>query len=95
MSFMKKHGQRGQPRSYERLRAKCPCHPKCDAQRSFSVRLAARSGLPVDLEPYAFIGLWLSRREDPRFAPGQKERHDKWRPEAASVASYAREQGWV
>ena len=94
-----KHGQQGQPGSYERLRAKCPFHPNCHGQRSFSARFAKQASLPVDLEPYAFIGLWLSKREDPRFLPGQdgqqKEWHDKWKPDAASIARYAREQGWV
>ena len=94
-----KHGQHGQRGSYERLRTTCPLHPCCYAQRSFSARLAKKASLPVDVEPYAFIGLWLSQREDPRFSPRQdgqqQEFHDKWKPDAASIARYARDQGWV
>ncbi len=86
-----KHGHHGQPGAYERLRAKCPLHgAKCDVQRSFSTRLAARSGLG-DLEPYAFVGLWLSKSND--FA--DRASHRAWKPEPDAVAAYAREQQWL
>ena len=92
-----KHGLRGHPGAYERLRVRCPLHSNCEAQRSFSARLAEQSGLPVDLEPYAFIGLWLSRRHDSEFPGqhGQQVPHNKWKPDPGSVALYAWKNWWV
>ena len=90
---LEKHGVRGQPGAYERLRVKCPLHPNCEAQRSFSAKLAEQSGLPEYLEPYAFIGLWLSQASDAEF-PGQVP-HNKWKPDPGSVASCAWENWWV
>ena len=51
-----KHGVYGQRGAYVRLRVKCPLHPNCEAQLSFSAKLAEQSGLPEDLEPYALSG---------------------------------------
>ena len=79
-----KHGQRGQPGSYERLRARCPTCKK-EVQRPFSTRLAAASGL-ADQEPYAYVGVWLSMCSDS---------HKSWKPDAAETKEYARIRQWI
>ena len=87
-----KHGVRGLPRSYERLRAKCTnaLHAGCRVQRSFSARFAAASGLG-DLEPYAFIGAWLSQHGQ---HAGRKE-HEGYKPSPDQVLAYAKQCQWV
>ena len=74
---------------YERLRAQCP---KCNArvQRSFSASLARASGLG-DLEPFAFVGDWLSRCTD----SADTGSHKSWRPSAPDVKAYATRCQWV
>ena len=70
------HGPCGQPGSYRRLVVMCPGHAgkrcKCRKTRSFSERLGKQSGLG-DLEPYAFLGLWL--REHGRFEDAASHPH--------------------
>ena len=87
-----KHGFRGMPRSYERLRAKCPnpSHVGCGVQRSFSARLAVASGLG-DLEPYDFVGAWLSQHG----LHASKKDHESAKPSLDQVLDYARQRQWV
>ena len=84
------HGQLGQLGSYERLRARCPaCH--ADVQRTFSAKFGRVSGLG-DLEPFAFVGLWLSYCTDQQGQPGH---HKKFKPTPELVRAYAQGQCWV
>ena len=87
---MDKHGQRGHAGSYERLKSRCPlCH--AEVQRTFSARFGQSSGLG-DLEPFAFVGLWLSQCTDQQGQPGH---HRKFKPDADAVRAYAQAQCWV
>ena len=83
-----KHGFRGQRGAYERLIAFCPkC--KVQVQRSFSAKFSKVSGLG-DLEPYAFIGCWLSRCS----SFSSKAEHKAWKPTVEDVKAYAAGQSW-
>ena len=76
-----KHGVLGQPGSYERVVGKCPkC--KVERQRSFSVNLENGLG---ELEPYAYVGVWLRRRRG--FA--SPDEHKAYKPSPAEVEEYA------
>jgi len=88
------HGVLGQPRSYRRLCVKCPHHRGqrrgCGKTRTFSERLGQESGLH-DLEPYAFLGAWLSAHS--RFE--DVAAHKKYTPTVADVQSYVKDRQWL
>ena len=87
------HGVFGQPGSYRRLIVSCAHHGtkkgSCRKTRSFGVRSSAQD--LGDLEPYAFLGLWL--REHAEFADSAA--HKKYAPTAAQVRAYASEKAWL
>ena len=83
------HGALGQPRSYRRVKVKCPYHRACWGSRSFSSRLAKASGLG-DQEPYAFLGVWLRCGAD--FAT--REEHRDFKPSPEATKAYANDVGF-
>ena len=89
------HGQPGEVGAYQRLIVHCPCsgnihagRAPCVKKRNVGLRQTANFG---QLEPYAFLGVWLREREN--FA--SRDLHLAYVPNKASVASYMREHGWL
>ena len=86
------HGVIGMPGSYRRLVVTCDRHRGakcCRKTRAFGARAGQASGLG-DLEPHAFLGVWLQASE--RFGDGAE--HNKYRPSTQEVLAYARDRGW-
>ena len=92
--YEERHGVMGQPGSYRRCIVVCQHHGSrknpCRRTRAFGVRAATASGLG-DVEPYAFLGCWLSQHG----AFDSKAAHQKLVPTVAQTQSYARAHlGW-
>ena len=85
------HGGLDRPGSYRRAKVKCSFHKGCEAQRSFSEKLARESGLG-DQEPYAFLGVWLRKGRDCETAGEHMEYRAKIK--ASDVRAYADALGW-
>jgi hypothetical protein len=87
------HGVVGTDNYYSRFSAKCPLHlgaKACRKTRCFGVRAAASSGLG-DLEPAAFLGVWLAKAG--QFSTADE--HKAFVPLASEVKAYASRQGWT
>ena len=88
------HGVAGQRGSYRRLAVVCEHHAckrgACRKRRNFGTRSGQQSGLG-DLEPWAFLGVWL--RAHARFEDA--DAHVKYSPSASEVMAYVQEQQWL
>ena len=85
------HGGLDRPGSYRRVEVGCSFHEGCEAQRSFSEKLASESGLG-DQEPYTFLGVWLRKGRDCETAGEHMEYRAKIK--ASDLRAYAAALGW-
>ena len=89
---VEQHGQLGDIRSYRRLVVVCPCGEHrdgkpCVKKRNTGTRQTSAIG---QLEPFAFLGAWLSARDN--FAT--RDEHVAHAPSQAAVRAYAEARGW-
>ena len=89
---VEQHGQLGELRSYRRLVVVCPCGEHrdgkpCVKKRNTGTRQTSAIG---QLEPLAFLGAWLSARDN--FAT--RDEHVAHAPSQAAVRAYAEARGW-
>ena len=76
--------------SYRRLIVRCPVRQGCKKKRSYDAEDSRSGGLGL-LEPFAFLGCWLSQHA--RFASAKE--HKALKPSRAAVSEYAKRQGWL